>query len=350
MPWCRGGGPKPRRRTPGPRQCQEAPQYLSHPRVEPNPSPGQRPCPSLWGPPGGSGQRCPLTAGGPPASSIGTCPKLPLSFPQTPNCPLTIGVSCEPHGRAPRAGQPGVGSQVGRGVSRPAPRACQRRAPRHHEIGVQAVRSTAGGVQTSQVRQLFTLSGTEKTDRHGSPGKEGGDPPQEQADTQAWTAQGLPHRLEGTSGPPGPTGRIRVLHGDTSRSWDHGVWWSRGTNPSGSCQLSWPPRLPQPGPPNPHRSSFSWSRSSRPPSSRSSRCRLRSSTQSSSARPCPAGPQVTVSPPLLPHPFLTAPASLSCTPEPPGTPRGQPCGSLPWNPGPSDTLGSLKPARGLRAR
>lgn len=39
----------------------------------------------------------------------------------------------------------------------------------------------------------------------------------------------------------------------------------------------------------PHLSSFSWSRSSRAPSSRSSRCRARSSPQSSSARPCPAG-------------------------------------------------------------
>lgn len=48
--------------------------------------------------------------------------------------------------------------------------------------------------------------------------------------------------------------------------------------------------------PSPHLSSFSWSRSSRAPSSRSSRCRARSSPQSSSARPCPAGGGQAVSP------------------------------------------------------
>lgn len=75
---------------------------------------------------------------------------------------LTVGVSSEPHGRAARAGQPGVSGQVGCRVSRPATRARQRGAPSHHEVGVQAISSTAGGVQAGQVSQLLALSGREK--------------------------------------------------------------------------------------------------------------------------------------------------------------------------------------------
>lgn len=75
---------------------------------------------------------------------------------------LTVGVSGEPHGRVARAGQPGVSGQVGRGVSRPATRARQRGAPSHHEVGVQAISSTAGGVQAGQVGQLLALSGREQ--------------------------------------------------------------------------------------------------------------------------------------------------------------------------------------------
>lgn len=52
------------------------------------------------------------------------------------------------------------------------------------------------------------------------------------------------------------------------------------------------PRLP----PSPHLSSFSWSRSSRAPSSRSSRCLVLSSPQSPSARLCPEGSGQAVSP------------------------------------------------------
>lgn len=76
-----------------------------------------------------------------------------------PHPRLTIGVSSEPHGRATRAGQPRVSGQVGRRVGGPATRARQRRAPGHHEVGVQAVSSTAGGVQAGQVGQLLAFSG-----------------------------------------------------------------------------------------------------------------------------------------------------------------------------------------------
>ena len=76
-----------------------------------------------------------------------------------PHPPLTIGVSSEPHGCATRAGQPGVSGQVGRRVGGPATGARQRRAPGHHEVGVQAVGSTAGGVQAGQVCQLLAFSG-----------------------------------------------------------------------------------------------------------------------------------------------------------------------------------------------
>lgn len=70
----------------------------------------------------------------------------------------TVGVPGEPHGRATRAGQPGMSAQVGCGVGGPAPGACQRWATGHHEVGVQAVSSTAGGMQAGQVSQLLTFS------------------------------------------------------------------------------------------------------------------------------------------------------------------------------------------------
>lgn len=81
---------------------------------------------------------------------------------------------------------------------------------------------------------------------------------------------------------------------------------------------------------SPHLSSFSWSRSSRAPSSRSSRCRARSSPQSSSARPCPAGGRQAVSPsarpPEAPHvctaplPWKACPGEAPTPPNPPGGP------------------------------
>lgn len=70
----------------------------------------------------------------------------------------TVGVPGEPHGCATRAGQPGMSAQVGCGVGGPAPGACQRWATGHHEVRVQAISSTAGGVQTGQVSQLLTFS------------------------------------------------------------------------------------------------------------------------------------------------------------------------------------------------
>ena len=66
-----------------------------------------------------------------------------------------------------------------------------------------------------------------------------------------------------------------------------------------------------PPPPSPYLSSFSWSRSSRAPSSRSSRCRARSSPQSSSARPCPAGARQAVSPRAQPPKTPTSGQPLS---------------------------------------
>ena len=72
-----------------------------------------------------------------------------------------------------------------------------------------------------------------------------------------------------------------------------------------------------PPPPSPHLSSFSWSRSSRAPSSRSSRCLALSSPQSSSARPCPEGSRQAVSPQQAPPAGAPAPApECRCGPRP----------------------------------
>lgn len=72
---------------------------------------------------------------------------------------LTVGVAGQPHGGAPRPGEPGVRGQVRSGVCRPAPRARQGRASRHHQVGVQTVGGTAGGMNPGKIRQLLALSG-----------------------------------------------------------------------------------------------------------------------------------------------------------------------------------------------
>lgn len=198
--------------------------------------------------------------------------------------PLTVGMSSEPHGRAPRAGQPGVRGQVGRRVGGPATGTCQRRAPGHHEVGVQAVSSTAGGVQTGQVSQLLTFSGSEQG-RQGQAGRpqgrvgEKGYRPKSPGDTRLllgrlctrWTEEpaGARQRAPGAF-----LGRVSHILRTTPQP-------GRVIHP-----CLGPPR-PSRASPGPHLSSFSWSRSSRAPSSRSSRCLARSSPQSSSARLCP---------------------------------------------------------------
>lgn len=72
---------------------------------------------------------------------------------------LTVGMASQPHGGAPCPGEPGVGCQVRSGVCRPAPGARQGWAPRHHQVGVQAVGGTAGGVYSGKICQLLAFSG-----------------------------------------------------------------------------------------------------------------------------------------------------------------------------------------------
>lgn len=92
--------------------------------------------------------------------------------------------------------------QVSGGVSRPASRACQRRAPSHHEVGVQTIRSTAGGVQTGQISQLLTFSakGNRGMRTTGGPGM-GRERKKGTAQAAHWvslgTAEALPYCLEG---------------------------------------------------------------------------------------------------------------------------------------------------------
>lgn len=161
-------------------------------------------------------------------------PPVPVRTTSGPLCPQppdkgevarptpTVGVSGEPHGRAARAGQPGGSGQVGCGVGGPAPRACQRRAPGHHEVGVQAISSTAGGVQASQVGQLLTFSGR-RTEALATAQLARGT-------WERWgvapSTQGTPSVKRGglslrTQGPPGLSPRKGTHTDCTERLWGH---------------------------------------------------------------------------------------------------------------------------------
>lgn len=142
MPWCRDGWPSPgRRNTTITTEGMHATSHLLFAGSKTTALPF--PC----------GQR---------AASLGAQQWVALLWaPWGASRALTVGVAGQPHGGAASSGEPGVRCQVRSRVCGPAPGARQGRTSRHHQVGVQTVRGAAGGVDPSEIHQLFALSGHE---------------------------------------------------------------------------------------------------------------------------------------------------------------------------------------------
>lgn len=151
MPWCREGWPSPGRRnsTVTTQGTQAAPTHArSHPLFDSSETP-----PSL----------SPTINEQPHRALSDTWQRIiAVRAPRghiAASRALTVGVAGQPHGGAPRPGEPGVRGQVRSRVCRPAPRARQGRASRHHQVGVQTVGGAAGGMYPGEICQLLALSG-----------------------------------------------------------------------------------------------------------------------------------------------------------------------------------------------